>query len=176
MFSIRQFREAPIAVTNSDCPLAYEVLSLAIVDEACRFNYVESRTKLRLVTADDNERPAMKYVRVGERIWPPEVVLAVPVAQGKAEGVDRRMIGQVKADFSGQCPTRDGDDGFDALVAKICSNFSDGGGERLPTPASERRVDAANRHRALWSGWPGESGVKRLCLDWKMNEARRGES
>src|SRR4051794_7397491 len=76
MFSIRQFREAPIAVTNSDCPLAYEVLSLAIVDEACPFNYVESRTKLRLVTVDDNECPAMKYVRVGERIGPPEVVLA----------------------------------------------------------------------------------------------------
>ena len=79
MSLIRKVREAPIAAANSNCPLPYKVFSLTIVDNARSFDAFECGMQLRIGTADDNENLVMESVGVGERIWSPEVILAVAV-------------------------------------------------------------------------------------------------
>ena len=111
----RHRSEAPEPVAHPDRPHLERDAVLGVNHPDRRFHPVKRRHNVRADLADNHERPPAKDLRIRDRIWPPEIVLAVPVgAVRNADGVYGGLPPARERQVAGDRPVRRRQDRFAA--------------------------------------------------------------
>lgn len=132
------FRKAskPVADPNRPGRNGYSILRVS--NPNAHFDIVETSSDAWTNISDNHERPPQKYLRIFYRIWPPVVVLAVPIRLIRnSDGIDIRMIGTIKPEVSRNRPLCPGQQRFfTGLVNDFSTNPIDFFGKGLPSHQS----------------------------------------
>src|SRR5436309_2268477 len=111
--------EAAKTVTDAGVPAGNRLTAFGVADRLRRAEPIERRDDLRREIADQDKRPAAKFIRIPEGVRPPEIELAAAIVGCRAERINCRMTVTIDAEQARDVPERGGDDRLLAAGAKL---------------------------------------------------------